>query len=86
MARSYVRHTAHIEVDFVVFLIGAYMAKPLRLFSIAKVARAMSRMVAELERRPELGYLGQQSWGRAHGHPGPLLAVAPAQRGGAVRR
>src|SRR6266540_4258588 len=62
MAKPYVRHTAKIEGDFVVFLIGAYVAKPWRLITAIKVARAMSRMVKELEANPQLGYLGQEQW------------------------
>ena len=63
MARPYLRHTAKIEGDFVVFLIGAYVAKPWRLLSIIPVARAMNAMMKELEANGrELGYLGQEQW------------------------
>ncbi len=63
MARPYLRHTATIDGDFVVFLIGAHIARPWRLLSVIKVARAMGAMMKELERTPQLGYLGQQQWG-----------------------
>jgi hypothetical protein len=62
MARPYERHTAKIEGDFVVFLIGARVVKPWRLITAFKVARAMMRMVKELEANPQLGYLGQEQW------------------------
>jgi hypothetical protein len=63
MARNYVRHTAEIEGDFVVFLIGAHIAKPWRLLTVIRVARAMRAMMKELEANPAHGYLGQQAWG-----------------------
>jgi Domain of unknown function (DUF4188) len=62
MARPYVRHTAKIEGDFVVFLIGARLAKPWLFWKIIPVARAMIAMVKELEAHPELGFLGQEQW------------------------
>jgi hypothetical protein len=63
MSRPYLRHTARIEGDFVVFLIGLYVAKPWRIFQIIRVGRAMNAMVRELEAKPELGLLGQERWG-----------------------
>lgn len=62
MPRPYARHTAHIEGDFVVFLIGARVVKPWRIDEVARVAKAMVGMVKELEANPGLGYLGQESW------------------------
>lgn len=62
MARPYERHTAQIEGDFVVFLIGAYLAKPWQFWKVIPVARAMNAMVKELEAQPELGFLGQEQW------------------------
>ena len=67
MPRPYVRHTAKIEGDFVVFLIGAYVAKPWKLLTVIKVARAMMAMMKELEANPQLGYLGQEQWGGRRG-------------------
>jgi Domain of unknown function (DUF4188) len=58
----YTRHTAQIEGDFVVFLIGARLVKPWKFWKIIPVARAMTAMVRELEAHPELGYLGQEQW------------------------
>ena len=63
MARPYLRHTAHIEGDFVVFLIGARLVKPWKFWSIIPVGRALNAMMKELEAHPELGYLGQETWG-----------------------
>jgi len=51
------RVTAQIDGDFVVFLIGMRLNKPWKLWSWGPVVSAMPRMIAELERRPELGLL-----------------------------
>jgi hypothetical protein len=67
MPRPYLRHTAAIEGDFVVFLIGPYVRKPWRLLTVIRFARAMSAMMKELEAKPELGYLGQERWGALRG-------------------
>ncbi len=63
MASPYLRHTAEIDGDFVVFLIGARIVKPWRLLTVIRVARAMNAMMKELEGNPALGYLGQEAWG-----------------------
>lgn len=52
------RVTAQIEGDFVVFLIGMRVNKPWKVHKWFPVFRAMPRMIAELERRPESGFLG----------------------------
>ncbi|MEQ8966139.1 MAG: DUF4188 domain-containing protein [Azospirillaceae bacterium] len=52
------RVTAEIDGDFVVFLIGMRVNKPWRVDLWLPVARAMPRMLAELARKPEAGYLG----------------------------
>jgi hypothetical protein len=52
------RVTAQIQGDFVVFLIGIRINKPWKLHKWLPVARAMPRMIAELERNPESGFLG----------------------------
>jgi hypothetical protein len=67
MARPYLRHTAKIEGDFVVFLIGARLVKPWMPWKIFPVVKAMLSMIKELEANgKELGYLGQEEWrGRA---------------------
>ncbi len=63
MSRPYPRHTARIEGDFVVFLIGAHIAKPWKLATVLNVGRAMAAMMKELESNPQLGYLGQERFG-----------------------
>lgn len=54
------RMAAHIEGDFVVFLIGMRINKPLKVHKWLPVVRAMPRMLKELETRPsdETGFLG----------------------------
>jgi hypothetical protein len=51
------RHSATIDDDFVVFLIGMRINKPLRVRQWWPVFMAMRPMVKELEQRPELGLL-----------------------------
>lgn len=57
------RVTAEVEGDFVVFLIGMRINKPLKVHKWYPVARAMTRMLKELEARPEAGLLGWQNFG-----------------------
>jgi hypothetical protein len=52
------RMTADIEGDFVVFLIGMRINKPWKVHKWWIVSSAMPRMLKELYRRPELGFLG----------------------------
>ena len=52
------RVTAHIEGDFVVFLIGMRVNKPWKLHKWLPFVRAMPQMIKELERHPESGFLG----------------------------
>ena len=52
------RVTAEIEGDFVVFLIGMRINKPWKLHKWLPTTMAMRRMIRELERRPESGFLG----------------------------
>lgn len=54
--------TAHIDGDFVVFLIGMRVNAWWKMHRWLPVARAMPRMLRELEQRPELGYLGGTTW------------------------
>ena len=51
------RCTAEIDGDFVVFLIGMRINKPWKLHKWLPVFTAMPRMLAELDRAPELGLL-----------------------------
>jgi hypothetical protein len=53
-----VRMTAQIEGDFVVFLIGMRINKPWKLHKWLPVLFAMPKMLKELERQPESGFLG----------------------------
>ena len=52
------RVTADIEGDFVVFLIGMRINKPWKLHKWLPMLKSMPRMIHELERRPESGFLG----------------------------
>ena len=52
------RVTARIEGDFVVFLIGMRINKPWKVHKWLPVFTAMPKMLRELERRPESGFLG----------------------------
>jgi hypothetical protein len=52
------RVTAKIEGDFVVFIIGMRINKPWKLHKWLPVATAMPRMLRELERSPDSGFLG----------------------------
>ncbi len=56
------RYTAHIEGDFVVFLIGMRFNKPWKVRAWWSVASAMPKMQRELAAHPELGCLGGQQW------------------------
>ena len=52
------RYTGRLEGDFVVFLIGMRINRPWKVHRWLPVALAMPRMLRELERRPESGFLG----------------------------
>ncbi len=52
------RNAGRLDGDFVVFLIGMRVNRPLRLREWVPVFTAMPRMLRELERRPETGFLG----------------------------
>jgi hypothetical protein len=56
------RLTATIDGDFVVFLIGMRLNKPWKVHKWWPVAAAMSRMISELQRQPELGLLHAEAW------------------------
>ena len=59
------RMAARIEGDFVVFLIGMRINRPLKVHKWLPVFRAMPRMLKELETRPseETGFLGHNGLG-----------------------
>jgi Domain of unknown function (DUF4188) len=52
------RHVGLMEGDFVVFLIGMRINKPWKLREWLFVARAMPKMIKELEAEPDSGFLG----------------------------
>jgi hypothetical protein len=54
------RHTARIEGDFVIFLIGMRMNRLRAIHKWLPVARAMGPMVKQLLQRPDLGLLHAQ--------------------------
>jgi hypothetical protein len=57
------RMTATVDGDgFVVFLIGARFNRPWKLRSTVSVALGMTRMLAELRKHPELGFLGAEEY------------------------
>ncbi len=56
------RLTANIEGDFVVFLIGLRVNQPLKIHKWLPVFMAMPKMLTELYRQPELGFLHAESW------------------------
>ena len=56
------RLTATLDGDFVVFLIGMRINRPLKLHKWLPVARAMPRMIKELYKQPELGFIHAEMW------------------------
>jgi hypothetical protein len=52
------RHSARIEGDFVVFLIGMRINRPWKVHRWLPVFAAMPRMLRELSRDPQSGFLG----------------------------
>ena len=56
------RLTATIDGDFVVFLIGMRINRPLAIHKWWPVAAAMPRMLNELHRNPGLGFLAGETW------------------------
>ena len=56
------RLTANLEGNFVVFLIGMRINKPLKIHKWLPVARAMPRMINELYRQPWLGFIHAEMW------------------------
>ncbi|HKO66493.1 MAG TPA: DUF4188 domain-containing protein [Burkholderiaceae bacterium] len=56
------RFSASLEGDFVVFLIGMRINRPLLVHKWLPVATSMPRMLKELYVRPELGFLHAEAW------------------------
>jgi hypothetical protein len=75
------RLTAKIDGEFVVFLIGMRINKPLLPHKWMPVAAAMPRMPRELYAHPEMGFLHAGGMVRAYAPHGPILALARAIAG-----
>ena len=56
------RLTATLEGNFVVFLIGIRINEPWKPHKWLPPMRAMPRMLEELRRRPELGFIHADTW------------------------
>lgn len=56
------RLTATIEGDFVVFLIGMRINQPFKIHKWMPVLTAMPRMLRELSRQPERGFIHSEMW------------------------
>ena len=56
------RMTADLDGDFVVFMIGVRINSPLKVHKWLPVVRAMPRMLIELHRQPELGFIHAEMW------------------------
>ena len=54
------RMTAHLEGDFVVFLIGMRINRWWKFHKWLPVARAMPKMLKELSQKPDSGFLGAE--------------------------
>jgi hypothetical protein len=56
------RMTAQVEGEVVVFLIGMRINRMWKIHKWLPVARAMPRMLSELQADPDSGFLGYESW------------------------
>jgi hypothetical protein len=56
------RLTASLPGEFVVFLIGLRINRPMRIHKWLPLMRSMPRMLEELRSRPELGFIHAESW------------------------
>ncbi|HEV2908675.1 MAG TPA: DUF4188 domain-containing protein [Candidatus Eremiobacteraceae bacterium] len=56
------RFAARMDGEFVVFLIGMRFNRPWKIWKWWPVASAMPKMLAELAKHPEMGYLGGHAW------------------------
>ena len=54
------RHTATLDGDFVVFLIGMRLNRPWKVRHLPWFMQTMPKMISELERDPESGFLGAE--------------------------
>jgi hypothetical protein len=58
------RMAAQMDGEFVVFLIGMRINKPLKIHKWLPVFLAMPKMIKELEAQPESGFLGYNGFGK----------------------
>ena len=56
------RMTAKVEEDFVVFLIGMRINRLWKLHQWMPIATAMSKMIAELYKNPDMGFISHEQW------------------------
>lgn len=56
------RMTSEMDGEFVVFLIGMRINKLWKIHKWLPVVLAMPRMLKELYRNPEMGFISQESW------------------------
>ena len=56
------RWTARLDEPHVVFIIGMRINKPWKVHRWFPIVMAMTRMLTELNQRPELGYLSGTGW------------------------
>lgn len=56
------RLTATMEGDFVLFIIGMRINKPLLIHKWLPVFSAMPKMLKELQKQPELGFIHSEMW------------------------
>lgn len=56
------RLSANLDGEFVVFLIGLRINQPIKIHKWLPVLIAMPKMLIELYRQPELGFLHAESW------------------------
>lgn len=56
------RVSVELEGDFVVFVIGMRINSPMKVHKWLPVATAMPRMIVELRKKPELGFLHAEMW------------------------
>ena len=56
------RLTAHLDGEFVVFLIGVRVNRPWKIHKWLPVVLAMPRMIKELLSKPDSGLLGYETW------------------------
>ena len=54
--------SAEVDGDFVVFLIGMRINKPWKIHKWLPVALSMPKMISELYKNPEFGFIGHEQW------------------------